>query len=41
MNLQEIPLFALVRKRMAWLTERQLVLAQNVANADTPKYKPQ
>ena len=40
MNLQEIPLFALVSKRMAWLTERQQVLAQNVANADTPKYKP-
>jgi flagellar basal-body rod protein FlgB len=26
--------------RMNWLNERQQVLSQNVANADTPGYKP-
>ncbi len=26
--------------RMSWLSERQQVLAQNVANADTPNFKP-
>ena len=38
MDLSQIPLFAALSKRMAWLTERQTVLAQNVANADTPGY---
>ncbi len=28
-------------KRLAWLTERQTVLAQNVANVDTPGYVPE
>ncbi len=40
MDLNSIPLFSLLAKRMAWLNERQAVLAQNVANADTPGYKP-
>jgi flagellar basal-body rod protein FlgB len=40
MNLQELPFFSMVTKRMAWLTMRQQVLAQNIANADTPNYKP-
>jgi len=26
---------------MAWLTQRQMVLAQNISNADTPAYKPE
>jgi flagellar basal-body rod protein FlgB len=38
MDLSRIPLFAAITKRMAWLGERQAVLAQNVANADTPGY---
>ncbi len=41
MDLSQIPLFAALSKRMAWLTERQTVLAQNVANADTPGYVAQ
>ncbi|MCW5700890.1 MAG: flagellar basal body rod protein FlgB [Rhodospirillales bacterium] len=40
MDLGKIPLFAATRKRMAWLSQRQEVLAQNIANADTPDYRP-
>ena len=35
----DITLFASVRKRLNWLTQRQEVLAQNIANADTPNYR--
>lgn len=38
MDLSQIPLFEALTKRMAWLSERQSVLAENVANADTPGY---
>ncbi len=31
---------ALAERRLAWLEERQRVLAQNIANADTPNYRP-
>jgi flagellar basal-body rod protein FlgB len=31
---------ALAEDRMRWLDARQRVLAQNVANADTPGYRP-
>lgn len=31
---------ALAERRMAWLEARQRVLAQNIANADTPGYRP-
>lgn len=41
MDITEIPLFAMLKSRMGYLTERQRVIAQNVANADTPKYLPQ
>jgi flagellar basal-body rod protein FlgB len=34
-------LFSLISARMAWLGARHGVLAQNVANADTPGYVPQ
>ncbi len=40
MDLTNLPLIGLAAKRMAWLTRRQEVLAQNVANADTPAYQP-
>lgn len=33
-------LFSLITKRMSWLSQRQKVLAQNIANADTPGYAP-
>jgi flagellar basal-body rod protein FlgB len=33
-----IPLFDMLTQKMSWLSQRQSVLAQNVANADTPGY---
>ena len=33
-------IFAVLGKRLDWLSQRQRVLAQNVANADTPNYVP-
>jgi flagellar basal-body rod protein FlgB len=41
MDFGSIPLFRAMATRMSWLGERQKVLAQNVANADTPGYVPQ
>jgi flagellar basal-body rod protein FlgB len=38
MDLSRIPLFAALKTKMAWLNDRQSILAQNVANADTPHY---
>lgn len=40
MNLNKIPLFAMLTERMSWLNQRQQLLADNIANADTPGYKP-
>ena len=39
MDLTQIPLFKAMAKRLAWLGQRQNVLAQNVANANTPGYR--
>lgn len=38
MDIGRIPLFDALSKRMTWLTQRQTVLAENVANANTPGY---
>ncbi len=38
MDLPDVPLFAMLRQRMSWLHQRQDLLSQNVANADTPGY---
>jgi flagellar basal-body rod protein FlgB len=38
MDLQDVPLMAMLRERMTWLNQRQDLLSQNVANADTPRY---
>ncbi len=40
MDLSRLPLFRFLSTRMSWLSQRQEVLAQNVANADTPGFKP-
>ena len=40
MAISELPLFAMLRSRMHWSQERQRVLAENVANSDTPNYRP-
>lgn len=37
----KLDLFQAIAKRMSWLGQRQNVLSQNVANADTPNYVPQ
>jgi len=36
----DAPLFKVLSARMTWLSQRQAVLAQNIANADTPDYRP-
>ncbi len=38
MDLSKLAYFQAVTGRMKWLTARQAVLAENVANADTPGY---
>jgi flagellar basal-body rod protein FlgB len=39
MPITDIPILAMLRTRMQWHQERQRVLAENVANADTPNYR--
>jgi flagellar basal-body rod protein FlgB len=39
MPLIDIPILSMLRTRMQWQQARQEVLAENVANADTPNYK--
>ena len=41
MPISDIPIFSMLRTRMQWHQERQRVLAENVANADTPRFRPQ
>lgn len=36
----DAPLFRILSARMGWLSQRQAILAQNIANADTPDYRP-
>jgi len=38
MDTRDLPLLSMLRERMTWLHQRQDVLSQNVANADTPRY---
>lgn len=40
MDLSSLPLFQRLGERIGWLNARQKVLAQNIANADTPGYVP-
>ncbi|MDI9408038.1 MAG: flagellar basal body rod protein FlgB [Candidatus Pacebacteria bacterium] len=39
MSLNDIPLFYTMNQRLNYLGERQRVLAQNIANANTPNYQ--
>lgn len=41
MSLENIGLFRGFSEKMNWLSQRQEVISQNVANADTPHYRPQ
>lgn len=38
MSIADLPLLNQIKGRLTWLDERQRVIAQNVANADTPGY---
>lgn len=40
MNLDQIPLLAMLKGKLGYLNERQKLISQNVANADTPGYAP-
>ena len=39
MAISDLPIFSMLRTRMHWHQERQRVLAENVANADTPNFR--
>ena len=40
MDMNDFPVFRMMKGKLNWLAERQRVLTANVANADTPKYRP-
>ncbi len=40
MSLDAVPLFAMLKSKMGYETERQRVLSENVANSDTPGFAP-
>lgn len=40
MDIGDIPLFSMLRGRLGYLSERQKLIAQNVANSDTPGFSP-
>ncbi len=40
MAISDLPLFTMLRTKMHWHQERQRILAENVANADTPQFQP-
>ena len=40
MPISQIPIFSMLRSKMQWHQERQRLLAENVSNADTPKFRP-
>src|ERR1044072_3731488 len=40
MSITDLPLFNMLRTRMHWHQERQRLLSENVANADTASFRP-
>jgi flagellar basal-body rod protein FlgB len=40
MSINDFPVLSALRTKMQWHQERQRVLAENVSNSDTPKFKP-
>ena len=40
MALSDIPILSMLRTKMEWHQTRQRILAQNVANADSPGFRP-
>lgn len=39
MDLSNMTLFRMARQKMSWVGQRQTVLSQNIANANTPNYR--
>ncbi len=37
--LENLTLFQMAKKRLDWISQRQTVLAENIANANTPGYR--
>ena len=40
MGLDDIPLFSMLKDKLGYVNQRQRLLSENVANADTPGYAP-
>ena len=40
MGFADIPLLSMLKSRLGYLSQRETLIAQNVANADTPGYAP-
>lgn len=40
MDFSNLGLFKLITRRIDWLSQRQGILAENIANADTPGFSP-
>jgi flagellar basal-body rod protein FlgB len=40
MDLNQIPLFAMLKSKLGYTSQRQRLIAENVANADVPNYAP-
>ncbi|MEA2935635.1 MAG: flagellar basal-body rod protein FlgB [Variibacter sp.] len=40
MPISDLPILSMLRTRMQWHQDRQRLLSENVANADTPNFKP-
>jgi flagellar basal-body rod protein FlgB len=40
MPISKLPILDMLRTKMQWHQERQRLLAENIANADTPKFQP-
>ena len=40
MSISDLPALSVLRTKMRWHQERQSVLSENVANSDTPNFRP-
>jgi flagellar basal-body rod protein FlgB len=40
MDIGKLSMFANLKEKMGWLSQKQETLAHNIANADTPDYRP-
>ncbi|MCB1412797.1 MAG: flagellar basal body rod protein FlgB [Xanthobacteraceae bacterium] len=40
MAINDLPVLSMLRAKMQWHQERQRVLAENIANSDTPNFRP-